>query len=304
MVPFPWVFLLLAAPGADPAPTAGHQDNPIFVEVLAGVTLSARDRVPLPPPYMAGGLTAAQQVKVIKALCIGPNPNEPLFDYDDIMHRGIGIPYYFNQREVKTANPDVPAYLVDVWFITYGDLKALSKKEPQQLFAANPAGAESTVLEEEELEERSIKRELKAPLRERYVHTIAPLIDRVEVGLTSRIVGSRNEESLLVASRVDARFATDKTYGNYWRSLPDLDNDPAARPGPKRPLEGGGFYLKITRLYEPRDALFVEFHQVSLEPKAWFGGTAILRGKIPLWVREEVRRFRGTAQKTLRTDSD
>lgn len=303
MILLPHILVTLAAVAADPAPADPHRANPIYQEVTGpGVMLSAKERVPLPAPFMADGLTAAQQTKVIKNLCVGPNPNEPLFDYDDVIQRGVNIPYYFNQRRLPNSDPDVPAYLVDVWFVTYGDLKALSKKDPQQLFAANPAGAESTVLEDDDLDQRKITRELKEPLRERYVYTVAPLLDRVEVGLTSRLVRSRSDESLITSSRVDARFAADKQYGNYWRALPDKDLDPDGKPGPKKPLEGGGFYLKITKLHEPPDALFVEMHQVSLEPKAWFGGSAILRGKIPLWVRDEVRRFRGTALKTLRSN--
>ena len=42
--------------------------------------------------------------------------------------------------------------------------------------------------------------------------------------------------------------------------------------GKPEPYSGGAaFYAKVTRLIKPENAIFVEFHQVFYEPRAWFG---------------------------------
>jgi hypothetical protein len=50
--------------------------------------------------------------------------------------------------------------------------------------------------------------------------------------------------------------------------------------------------VKVTRLVEPAGALFVEYHLVFVEPRAWFGGANLLRSKVPILAQSEVRAFR------------
>ena len=64
--------------------------------------------------------------------------------------------------------------------------------------------------------------------------------------------------------------------------------------GPLQPYSGAAFYAKVTRLIKPKNAIFVEFHQVFYEPQAWFGEDenlmpSELRKIIPF----EVKQFRG-----------
>jgi len=40
--------------------------------------------------------------------------------------------------------------------------------------------------------------------------------------------------------------------------------------GPLKPYSGAAFYAKVTRLVKPANAIFVEFHHVFYEPRAWF----------------------------------
>ena len=61
--------------------------------------------------------------------------------------------------------------------------------------------------------------------------------------------------------------------------------------GPPHPYSGAAFYAKVTRLIKPENAIFVEFHQVFYEPRAWFGEDvnlmpSELRKIIPFEVKE------------------
>jgi hypothetical protein len=292
----------LSAPAADPAPARAdsHQANPVYQELLTrGVGLGAgRPRV-FPPALMADGLTAAQQQQKLRALCVGPDPRKPLLAYDDVIDRDAAAAYYFDNRAINPSDPKAPAYSVDIWFVTYGDLAKIAKRDPLQLFGTSPSDAVTTELDKEALEERKITPlRLRPPLRERYVNTVADLLNTVKLSLTNHAVVSQSGDSLVVASKVDPRFNGDKEYPNMWQMLPEgLEANPKAPKGPQ-PIDVGAFYLKITRLAQPQGALFVEFHQVSTEPKAWFNGGPVLRGKIPLEVNKRVKDFRIMAMKT------
>jgi hypothetical protein len=128
------------------------------------------------------------------------------------------------------------------------------------------------------------------------------LLDRVQVEMTSVSVVSRTDESLLVATRLDPRFAGDPEFPNQWRKLVRDETEDKVTLGPPHPYDCTATYLKITRLHEPKEALFVEYHRVSTEPKEWFGGANLLRSKLPILIQSEVRTFRREAVKTLRGD--
>jgi hypothetical protein len=300
MIPFALFALALPAASSEPEKLPAHQTNPIYQELLSkGVSVGAGKKMIFRAPLMADGLTAADQKKRLKALCVGPNPKEPLFDYSDVIERGSAAAHFFENRRIKDSDPQAPASVNDIWFVAYGDLAKIAKRDPLQLFGTTPGDAVVTDLDSDALAKRKIKLNLKAPLRERYVNTSADLLDTVKLSLTSRAVISESSESLVVASKVDPRFTRDKEFPNYWQMLPDgLEANPKAPRGPLS-IEVGAFYLKVTRLSEPKDGLFVEFHQVSTEPKAWFNGAPDLRGKLPLWVDKRVKEFRVMSMKTV-----
>jgi hypothetical protein len=50
--------------------------------------------------------------------------------------------------------------------------------------------------------------------------------------------------------------------------------------------------MKITRLHEPKGALFIEYHLIYTEPKGWFNGADPLTTKVPAIIQSEVRTFR------------
>ncbi len=97
-----------------------------------------------------------------------------------------------------------------------------------------------------------------------------------------------------MAAKVDPRLAKDKEYPNQWRTI---TKNALGNPvlGPPQPYSGAAFYAKVTRLIKsktvPENAIFVEFHQVFYEPRAWFGVDenlmpAELRKIIPFQVKQ------------------
>ena len=96
---------------------------------------------------------------------------------------------------------------------------------------------------------------------------------------------------ILVEARIDGRFAKDAEYPNQWRPIL---RDAAANIslGQPQPYSGAGAYVKITRLAEPAEAIFVEGHIVFEEPYGWFEGVNLIKQKIPVMVQEKVRTFR------------
>jgi hypothetical protein len=56
-------------------------------------------------------------------------------------------------------------------------------------------------------------------------------------------------------------------------------------------------YVKITKLQEPRGALFIEQHVIYQEPAGWFGAPNYLRAKLPPAVQDNVRKMRAEIQK-------
>ena len=117
------------------------------------------------------------------------------------------------------------------------------------------------------------------------------VLERVELRAALQTIVTRQPDSLLAATRVDPRFATDTDFPNQWRKI-SLDEEGQRKLGPSHPYPGAGGYLKITRLHEPKDALFVEYHLVYTEPKGWFSGADPLTTKVPAIIQSEVRTFR------------
>jgi hypothetical protein len=282
----PLVALALALPAGE-EPIA----NPLFQELAKqGVVVGAGKQVRLSPPLMPDGLDGKAQAAIIKRESV-----QSEYRYDDVMEKEATAPHGYKDTRITDSNPKAPAYKIQVWFVAYGDLEVLRKKEPQDLFNAAAQKVAVHLLTPEELAQRGITLSLKPPLRERFVNTVSTLLNRVELSTTGYTVASQTAESIVVASKLDSRFDGDKTYANRYRLLDDNGNPIP----PWQRYEGSGSYLKITRLAGPRNALFVEMQQITTEPVSWFNGAPVLRGKLPLMIKNEVQSFRKMALKTL-----
>ena len=263
-----------------------------------GVSVSARGRAPLPAPTMGDGLDARAQEEVLTKL------TRDDFPLDEFVRKSVVAPQITRFRDIVPSDPKEPAYGVDVWFVAYGDLETLAKQDLHTLFGSNRKEVVARILTDAELEARNRKREIGKDREERYVHVEYPMLDRVQIEMTTLSVATRTTDSILIASRLDPSFTKDPNFPNRWRAIDREGDQDAGKPvlGPPHPYECTAFYLKITRLHSPRGALFVEYHRVSTEPAEWFHGANLLRSKYPIVIQSEVRAFRRESLKTLTTD--
>jgi len=273
------------------AAAEGPAVNPLLQELTQkGIVLGPGLHAKLFPPLLADGLDKQAQAAVIKREAARSE-----LRYDDVMEKDVVAPHSYLATSVQASSPKAPALRIQVWFVAYGDLEALRKKEPHDLFKVSSQEVKGHQLTPEELSQRGISLALKPPLQERYVNTVATLLDRVEVSSSSYSVTSQTAESIVVANNLDPRFVSDKVYPSRSRVL----GDPGQPPGPWQPYEGKGSYIKITRLSEPKNALFIEIQQITTEPVMWFNGAPNLRGKLPILFMDSVRNFRRMTLKTL-----
>ena len=114
--------------------------------------------------------------------------------------------------------------------------------------------------------------------------------------VTTQSTKSKTAESNLAASILDRRFMNDAEFPNQWRPI---TRDDAGRRhlGAPQPYFGFGGYAKATRLIDPPGALFVEYHAAFAEPQDWFGGTNLLRSKLPILAQMIVRQLRRGLEK-------
>jgi hypothetical protein len=249
---------------------------------------------------MADGLAAKGQEEVIKRLAGVDYPVE------ELIRKSVVAPHIFKFRDVEPSDPKAPAYGVDVWFVAHGDLDALAKRDVNSFFGANRKEVKAHILSESELAERKLSLPSKkgGEGEERYVHAVYPMLDRVQIEMTTFSMGTKTVDSRLIATQLDRRFTGDPTFPNQWREFRRDEEEEAAKPklGPPHPYECTAFYFKITQLHQPRGALFVEYHRVSTEPNEWFHGANLLRSKFPIVIQSEVRAFRREAAKTLSSE--
>jgi hypothetical protein len=262
-------------------------NNPVYRELLRdGVRVAADRRVKLPEPTMPDGLNAAAARAKIDGI---PARHVPV---EELLRKSVVAPLVFEFREVEAADPRAPVHGVDVWFAAYGDLEPLGREKfLDEIFSENRRDVTLHVLSPAELAERQICLTAAAEQHERYVHSVLPVMDRVQLSVTSRSFRSRTTQSLVFAAALDPRFNTDQAFSNCWRPL-TLDAAGGKELGTPLPYQGAASYLKVTRLAEPRGALLVEYHLLFVEPKAWFGGANLLRSKLPILIQSQVRTFR------------
>jgi hypothetical protein len=278
-----WILLapgFLAAEGHDEA-------NPLFHELRdPGLAVGSTNKVPLPVPSMADGLDAKAQQAVIKRIA-GEE-----YAVDELLRKSVVAPHILRLRNMAPSDPKAPARGVDVWFIAYGDLKTVADKEfLDRVLRANRNEGKGQDLKSADLAKRGITVKEGNEKREGYAHVTFTFLDRVQISATGHSFWSQTADSVLVAAKLDPRFRNDPDFPNLWRSM-TRDDEGKFQLGPPQPYEGAGYYVKITRLIEPRGALFVEAHVVFTEPVKWFDGANLLRSKLPPVVQSQVRSLR------------
>jgi hypothetical protein len=261
--------------------------------VETGVKMPDGQVVLLPAPVMADGLTAEQQAKRLAETA-------PRGKVEEFLDNSSGAPVSIKFGKPIRSGDDV-IRTVNVGFVVYGDWNVLTSdefskgilKEGKAKDAKN-AGMVSKAgyLKAPELAIRGLTTRSTANLKEYYLYTTFNLFDRVELSATRFGAASKTPAGVIVAARVDPRLAKDREYPNRWREISKnaLGN---VVFGPWQPYSGAAFYAKVTRLTKLADAIFVEFHEVFYEPRAWFGEDEnLMPSKLRQIIPFEVKQFR------------
>jgi hypothetical protein len=257
--------------------------------VTQGVPVGDQQRVPLPKPSMADDLDMAQQQAVLEGVADARRPVSRL------TRRSIVSPFVLKLGKQRIEGSEDPARTIDLWFVAHGELDLLRDKSFLEQLAGvvekpgeNQIEGRAALLEDVDLKPLSIT---DVGENERYFFSQFGLFDRVEISATRHATITHNEESLTFAARLDPRFRIGSEYPSQWRSVTRDDLGQLVF-GPPQTYTSAGFYLKVTRLVDQEDALFVEYHQAFVEPEGWFHGANLLRSKLPLLVQDGVRKFR------------
>jgi hypothetical protein len=277
------VVLSLCAFGAAQPPT--HEaSNSLYKELLdTGVSVGDNVKARFPTPTMPDGLDAARQKAVIVGLIGGD------YSFEEFTRKSTVAPQLLKLRDVNPSDPKAPARGVDAWFLVHGDLKVLDdEKSVDKLVGAGRGEGKGTALKNADLMKRSIP--IPANKGDGYGTLEFDFLEKVRLKATGRGVSSKLGESFVAAAVVDPRFLGDKEFPNQWQSLEKVGG--VQKVGPATPWNGGGFYMKITKLTEPAGALFVEQHVIFTEPTGWFDGANLLRSKLPIVVQTNVRNMR------------
>jgi hypothetical protein len=274
----------LAAHAADAAEKSG---NGLFEQLRSeGVVVNAETRAVLPAVVMADGLDAAGQQAVLEKV-VGNR-----FPVKTFASKIGTAPHVYSIRKLPVSETDtLRAYAVDVSFVAHGSLETVADRAFLEDLQKKQKDRKFHILTAEELDQRKLRVESDKGRDERYSHGIFIVLDRVELGAALHTIVTRHPDSVLAATQVDPHFVTDTSFVNQWRKI-TIDEEGQRKLGPPQPYSGAGGYLKMTRLHEPKGALFIEYHLVYTEPKGWFSGADPLTTKVPAIIQSEVRTFR------------
>jgi hypothetical protein len=268
--------------------------NPLFQELRTrGISLG-ESSIPLPPPAMADGLGAAAQTAVLTRVV------DERYPLDEFTRDAVVAPFVLKFPELPSGK--VMPRGIDVWFIVRGDLNELAKVDVLKEFTS-ARGKDTTlhVLTADELKARGLPlTSADSPkhvaavgaTEERFVHTVANVLDHVVLHQTMRCALSRTNESVVIASQVDRRFDKDREFPNLYHRLIRNDDGEITK-GPAQPYSGSaGGYMKATQLADPMGAILVEYHTIYSEPHDWFNGANLLQSKLPILLQSRVRELR------------
>src|SRR6185437_4801346 len=276
----PWAFAPMIHAADSPS-------NPLFEKLRTeGVSVTSETKASLAAPLMVDGLDTGGQRAILQKI-VGNR-----FTVKDFTGKVGTAPHVYHIRKIPVTGIDAPrAYGVDVFFIAHGSLDKVADKNFLEDLHKKHKDRKLHILTAEEMEKRKLRVESSKQREERYSHGVFLVLERVELSVVLHTIVTRQPDSLVAASRIDPRFLKDSDFPNQWRKI-SLDDEGQRHLGSAQPYAGAGGYLKITRLHEPKGALFIEYHLVYTEPKGWFNGTEALAAKLPAIIQSEVRTFR------------
>jgi hypothetical protein len=270
--------MLLTLATAEPCLAA----NPVFELLInRGVTIAPGESLQLPQPTLPDGLTAAAQRAAVEAI------PENRYAWDALTRKSAVAPFILKSYHGE-ERADHIARRLDVWFVLYGDLQTLgSDAFVSNQFNLSTGDSSIKKLSDADLARRGLTPP-KRPSDPRYVAATFSIFDRVRLTATTRETKTETKESILTASVIDPRFASDPQFANSWRSI-TRDEAGSRQLGPPHPYVGFGSYVKATRLIDPAGAVLVEYHLVFAEPTGWFNGANLLGSKLSILAQEVIR---------------
>ena len=267
--------------------------------VNKGVTMPDGQVVPLPPPLMPEGMTAAEQAAELKQVAAKDKALHG--DVEQFLNKASAATVSLKLKS-KANNQGDLIRTVDVCFVVYGDWDVLTGKafsdsilKPNK--AKGAAGGTSVDkagnLNVPEMAARRLTTRSTPELKEYFLYTTFKLFSEVQVSATRFSVATKTPTGVVVAAAVDPRFAKDKQFPNEWSPIV---RDAAGNPvvGAPQPYSGAAFYAKVTRLTVPTNAIFVEYHSAFYEPVDWFGAgnDNRLPGELKKIIPYQVKQFR------------
>lgn len=273
------VFLPLVVSAAGPEAQTGPARNALYrVVQQEGVRLGGA-RFVLPEPRMQDGMTADAERAALRSVAGSDRAAA------ELARESVSAPIVLKLRDTKAESGVVRA--ADLWFVVHAGLDRI---DPDRATEARTVEAGNMRIVSVPLSERDVARAGGDPGEGRWVHMTGRLLDRIHVEATDMTASTRTENSWLIASRTDPRFADDAEHPNRWHTVAREGGRESA--GKDRPFPGGVSYVQISRLATVPGALFVEAHFAFFEPDAWFDGAPILRSKIGVVAQDRIRGLR------------
>ena len=263
--------------------------NPVYAGLQDDGIAIGETKVKLAAPTMQDGLPAAQQRAIISE--VGGNA----YDFNALTRKSTVAPHVMATPELVEEGARYRK--VDFYFVTYGKLSALTDEAVlQRMLDPNKEEGDGDGITPEKLAAYDIKIDPDQADHDGYGHVNFVLEKKVDLSLTGRAFWSQTDESIVATMLVDPRFDGDGELANAWRPM-SRNESGQLTSGEAQPYTGMGMYMKVTKLKDVDDGLFVECHIVFSEPEAWFDGRNYLASKLPPVISKQVRTMRGELSK-------
>jgi hypothetical protein len=166
----------------------------------------------------------------------------------------------------------------------------------KQMFASETESSKSEGFQSEPVDEPTLQKiGIELAAGESYGWLQTTLLNKVEISGVIRSQRYEGENYLAIVWKLDERFAgptsLSQRYENTWRKLERDELGNLAR-SEDHPYAGSAGYLFVTSLQDQPEASLLEGEVILHEAEDWFGGSNLLRSKLPLIIQESARKLR------------
>lgn len=217
--------------------------------------------------------------------------------WDQFVRDSVVAPVQIDLDYLKDAQGDRLGQKAHFAFVVHAAVSTLRDSEAmEQMFATEVGeteseGFQSRPLGDAELQELGIEK----GEGESYGWLQVTLLNKIEVSGVIRSQRQDGEDFIVIAWKLDERFSESSASGeklqNQWRELKRDDTGNVVR-GEGRSYSGAAGYLLVTAIEGVPNASMVEGLVLLHEPEDWFGGSNLLRSKLPLMIQESARKLR------------